>query len=260
MARAKLNFLEAGEGDGTPVLLVHGYTGDSQSWRLVAPLLAQGRKVYSIDLPCHGTSPVIAPTSFSHFVEMVADALAAEGFERFHLVGHSLGGAVAFALSEHMAGKVQSLTAVAPAGLDREVDGAFIDEYVTATDPAVIKAWLQRIVGRSFQLPDGLAELIAEKRDDPERIQAQLAIGRMFFPASVQDIDVSEHMNKVSVPSKIIWGKHDSLIPWQHALNAPPQIGLHFLPEVGHMPPLEAPQALSDLISEIIATAEAHQA
>ena len=257
MARSKLNFLTAGDGDGTPVLLVHGYTGDSQSWRLVAPLLAQGRKVYSIDLPCHGTSPISAPESFSHFVEMVADALAAEGLDRFHLVGHSLGGAVAFALSEVMAGKVQSLSAVAPAGLAPEVDGTFIEEYVTATAADEIKVWLQRIVGRSFQLPDGLAELIAEKRNDPERIEAQLAIGRMFFPAGVQDIDVSQQMNKVSVPSKIIWGKQDSLIPWQHALQAPPQIGLHFLPEVGHMPPLEAPQALADLIGEAIATAEA---
>ncbi|MEM1198471.1 MAG: alpha/beta fold hydrolase [Pseudomonadota bacterium] len=257
MAQTKLNFLKAGEGDGTPVLLVHGYTGDSQSWRLVAPLLGEGRKVYSIDLPCHGTSPIIAPQSFSHFVEMVADALAAEGFDRFHLVGHSLGGALAFALSEVMAGKVQSLTAVAPAGLAPEMDGAFIDEYVTATTPEAIKVWLQRIVGRSFMLPDGLAELIAEKRNDPKRIQAQLAIGRLFFPAGVQDIDVTEQMNKVSVPAKIIWGKQDSLIPWQHALKAPPRIGLHFLPGVGHMPPVEAPDTISDVIKETITIAEA---
>ncbi|MEM8687722.1 MAG: alpha/beta fold hydrolase [Pseudomonadota bacterium] len=256
MAQSKLNFLTAGEGEGTPVLLVHGYTGDSQSWRLVAPLLAEGRRVYSIDLPCHGTSPVTAPESFSHFVEMIADALSAEGLDRFHLVGHSLGGAVAFALSEVLAGKVQSLTAVAPAGLAPEVDGWFIEEYVTATAPEEIKVWLQRIVGRSFMLPDGLAELIAEKRTDPERIQAQLAIGRLFFPAGVQNIDVTEQMNKVSVPAKIIWGKQDSLIPWQHALTAPPQIGLHFLAEVGHMPPLEAPQAINNIIGEAIATAE----
>ncbi len=256
MADANLNFLETGSGDAAPVLLVHGYTGDSQSWRLVAPQLADGRRVFSIDLPCHGTSPVSAPESFAHFVQMVADALAAKGLTRFHLVGHSLGGAVAFALSELMAGQVMSLSAIAPAGLAPEVDGSFIDDYVTATEPGDIETWLQRIVGASFELPEGLAELIAEKRDDPKRIAAQQAIGRLFFPEGVQAIDVTRQMNAVSVPSKIIWGRQDTLIPWHHSLKAPPRIGLHYLAEVGHMPPLEAPQTLAHLISEAIAIAE----
>ena len=93
MAKPELNFLRTGAGDRTPVLLIHGYTGDNQSWRLVAPLLADDRQVLSVDLPCHGTSPLIEPRSFSHFVETVAEAITAEGLTRFHLVGHSLGGA-----------------------------------------------------------------------------------------------------------------------------------------------------------------------
>ena len=256
MAKPSLNFLQTGKGDRTPVLLIHGYTGDSQSWRLVAPLLAKGRRVLSVDLPCHGTSPLIEPESFSHFVETVAGALADEGLTTFHLVGHSLGGAVAFALSDLLAGQVRSLCAIAPAGLAAEVDGTFIDDYVTATDPGPIKSWLQRIVGPSFELPEGLAELIAEKRGEPARIEAQQAIGRMFFPEGVQAIDVTRQMRAVSVPSKIIWGKQDTLIPWHHGLKAPPQTGLHFLAEVGHMPPLEAPTALANLIGEAIAAAE----
>lgn len=257
MANPNLNFLETGSGDGTPVLLVHGYTGDSQSWRLVAPLLAEGRQVLSIDLPCHGTSPINEPESFAHFVQMVADAIKAKELSRFHLVGHSLGGAVAFALSEVMAGQIISLSAIAPAGLAPEVDGSFIDDYVTATAPGDIKSWLQRIVGPSFQLPEGLAELIAEKRDDPNRIAAQKAIGHLFFPEGVQAIDVTAQMNAVSVPCKIIWGRQDSLIPWHHSLKAPPHISLHYMAEVGHMPPLEAPQTLAKMIAEAIATAEA---
>ncbi len=253
MAKPKLNFLQTGAGDGTPVLLVHGYTGDSQSWRLVAPMLAEGRQVLSVDLPCHGTSPLIEPESFSHFVETVAEAIAAQGLGSFHLVGHSLGGAVSFALRDLMPGQVKSLCAIAPAGLAPEVDGDFIAGYVTATVPKDIKYWLQRIVGTAFALPEGLAELIAEKRDDPKRIEAQSAIGRMFFPEGVQAIDVTQQMHGVSVPCKIIWGKQDTLIPWHHGLKAPSQIGLHFLAEVGHMPPLEAPEALAELISEAIA-------
>ena len=117
MAKPKLSFLRTGAGDQTPVLLIHGYTGDSQSWRIVAPLLAGDRPVLSLDLPCHGTSPLIEPDSFDSFVETIAEAIEAEGLSAFHLVGHSLGGAVAFALSKRMAGNVKTLCAIAPAGL-----------------------------------------------------------------------------------------------------------------------------------------------
>lgn len=255
MTKTKLNFLREGSGDQTPVLLVHGYTGDSQSWRLVAPMVAKGRPAVSVDLPCHGGSPLAQPDSFESFVETIAQALEAEGLDEFHLVGHSLGGAVAFALSERMAGKVRSLCAICPAGLAPEVDGAFIRDYPRATAPKDIAFWLQHIVGQPFELPDGLAELIAEKRNEPERIAAQVAIGRLFFAEGVQTIDVNPQMRQVSVPCKIIWGKQDTLIPWHHSLKAPSKVALHLMEDVGHMPPVEAPQMVADLINELIAAA-----
>lgn len=255
MTHPKMNFLREGSGDEAPVVLVHGYTGDSQSWRLVAPMVSANRTAVSIDLPCHGESPLVEPDGFEDFVETIAQAIEGEGLEGFHLVGHSLGGAVAFALSERMAGQIKSVCAVAPAGLAPEVDGGFVRDYPKATAPEDIAFWLNHIVGEAFELPDGLTELIAEKRNDPARIAAQVAIGRLFFAEGVQAIDVTPQMNKISVPCKIIWGKQDTLIPWHHCLKAPPQVALHLMEKVGHMPPVEAPQVLADLINELIATA-----
>src|SRR6266436_5669670 len=52
----RLRYLELGEGDGTPVLLVHGFGGDLNTWMFTQPVLAEGRRVIALDLPGHGGS------------------------------------------------------------------------------------------------------------------------------------------------------------------------------------------------------------
>ena len=255
MPNTKMNFLREGADRGTPVVLVHGYTGDNQSWRLMSPLMNTKRQVIMPDLPSHGVSPLWIPDSFDAFVEEIAANLEEEIAGSFHLVGHSLGGAVAFALSDRMRGAVKSLTAIAPAGLGPEVDAEFIAHYPSATEPAEIQRWMQHIVGKDFELPEALPHLIAEKRQDAERIRAQVEIGRVLLPDGVQSVSVARQMAAVDVPCRVIWGKQDTLIPWEHALNAPAHIGLHLMPEVGHMPNVEAHELMVRLIEENIASA-----
>ncbi len=253
MPNTKMNFLKEGADSGTPLVLVHGYTGDNQSWRLLSPLLDSERPIIMPDLPSHGTSPLWIPESFDDFVDEIAANIEEEVAGPFHLVGHSLGGAVAFALSDRMRGSIKSLTAIAPAGLGPEVDAEFITHYPRATEPAEIQRWMQHIVGKEFELPEVMPNLIAEKRQDPDRIEAQVEIGQILLPDGVQSVSVLNEVATVDVPCKIVWGKQDTLIPWEHALNAPAHIGLHLMPEVGHMPNVEAPQLLAALISETIA-------
>ncbi|MEM7425712.1 MAG: alpha/beta fold hydrolase [Pseudomonadota bacterium] len=255
MSHTKMNILREGATNGTPLVLVHGYTGDNQSWRLISPMLDAKRPVIMPDLPSHGISPLWVPDSFDAFVEEIASNLEEQVPAPFHLVGHSLGGAVAFALSKRMRAAIKSLTAVAPAGLGPEVDDNFIAHYPSATEPDEIRRWMQHIVGKGFELPEAMPHLVAEKRQDPERIKAQVEIGRILLPDGVQSVSVAREMEAVDVPCKIIWGKQDTLIPWEHALSAPASVGLHLMPEVGHMPNVEAPGLLARLIEENITAA-----
>lgn len=255
MPNTKMNFLREGANSGTPVVLVHGYTGDNQSWRLMSPLMESKRPIVMPDLPSHGISPLWIPESFEDFVEEIAANLEEEMTEPFHLVGHSLGGAVSFALSDRMRGSIKSLTAIAPAGLGPEVDAEFIAHYPSATEEDEIGRWMKHIVGKDFEIPEVMPALIAEKRQDPERINAQVDIGRVLLPDGVQSVSVARQMAAVDVPCRVIWGKQDTLIPWEHALSAPANIGLHLMPEVGHMPNVEAPGLLVQLIEENIASA-----
>ena len=64
----------------------------------------------------------------------------------------------------------------------------------------------------------------------------------------VQQVDISGDLARLSCPAVIIQGRSDSIIPWQHALSAPPRTALHLLPGVGHMPHWESPGLVSEII------------
>src|SRR5262249_27213839 len=129
----RLRVLELGSGDATPVLLIHGFGADLNGWMFTQPALAESRPAVAIDLPGHG-GPVkeAGPGVRAGFDAHVADALPALGIEKAHLVGHSMGGAIAMHVASHQPDWVASLTLIAPAGLGVEINSAFIDGFVRA--------------------------------------------------------------------------------------------------------------------------------
>src|SRR5439155_19152091 len=131
VAGRRLRYLELGQGDGLPVLLVHGFGADLNTWMFTQPALAEGQRVIAIDLPGHGGSAKeVGGGDSETLVDAVEGTLAALGISRAHLVGHSMGGAVAAVLALRRPDLVASLTLFAPAGLGPEINGSFIDGFV----------------------------------------------------------------------------------------------------------------------------------
>src|SRR5258708_27643402 len=92
----QLRVFDLGGGEAAPVLLVHGFGADLNSWMFTQPALAEGRRVVALDLPGHGGSTkMLDGADESSFAAVIDRALAALGIERCHLVGHSMGGAIA---------------------------------------------------------------------------------------------------------------------------------------------------------------------
>ena len=124
----RLRVLDLGTGEGAPIVLVHGFGADLNAWMFNQPALAERRRAVALDLPGHGGSiKQVGAGDAEAFASAVSDALAALGIERFHLVGHSMGGAIALVLAGQMLRRIASLTLLAPAGLGPEINGAFID-------------------------------------------------------------------------------------------------------------------------------------
>jgi pyruvate dehydrogenase E2 component (dihydrolipoamide acetyltransferase) len=127
----RLRLLELGSGDGVPVVLLHGFGADLDSWMFVQPMLAQERRTIALDLPGHGGSAKeVGAGDPDSLVAAVAAGLAALGLARAHLVGHSLGGALAARLALDRPEQAASLSLIAAAGLGPEINAAFIDGFV----------------------------------------------------------------------------------------------------------------------------------
>lgn len=115
---AALNLKRYGNGP-IKLLAIHGLGSASSAWKLMQSKLDDRFELITIDLPGHGKSEVQA-TSFMTpeiLAEMVHKSLINEGINRFHLVGNSLGGWVSLEMAAAFPDSVQSVTALAPAGL-----------------------------------------------------------------------------------------------------------------------------------------------
>ena len=162
-----LRYLRQGEG-GDAVLLLHGFGGDLNSWLFAAPALAEGHTVYALELPGHGgSSKNVGPGDVDFLVEAVLQFLDGLELERVHLVGHSLGGLVAASAALRDPGRALSLTLVASAGLGEEINGDYLDGFVSAASRRELKPALELLFADSGQVTRQLVDdVLRYKRID----------------------------------------------------------------------------------------------
>ena len=234
-----------GPADGKPVVLVHGFAGDSVTFEQLGKGLGRaGLSVRAVDLPSHGSNPAHA----ARFDDLV-DALAGEldPAQAVHLVGHSLGAAAAIAAVSRMGGAA-SLTLIAPAGLGLSIDETFIKGMARADSPATIAHLLRRLSRRTETFSNDIVR----------NIHAELAQGRLT--ALANDICRNGHqaVNQraalaqlaTEVPVRILLGQEDVILDWREAMNVSPQVALHMFPEAGHMPHWDAPETVRGLLEK----------
>ena len=106
-------------GTGDPLLLIHGMGSASTAWKTIRPILNHDFNVITVDLPGHGKTPFLPgrPMDPNSLARNVFDEMSAQGFERFHLAGNSLGGWVSLEMASTYPDRILSLTGIAPAGL-----------------------------------------------------------------------------------------------------------------------------------------------
>jgi len=113
---SRIRYLVA--GSGPPLVLVHGLGGAAANWRLVAPALAEERRVIVPELPGHGGSePLLAAPSLDPYAEALLSVLEHEDALPAPLVGHSLGGFVALRAAARRPEAVTGIVLAAAAGI-----------------------------------------------------------------------------------------------------------------------------------------------
>ncbi len=233
-----LRFLELGTGD-VPVLLLHGFGGDLNTWMFNQPALCSDRRTLALELPGHGlSSKDVGSGDITFFTEVIEAALAALTVERAHFVGHSMGGALALALAARRPEQIATLSLLAPAGLGPEINGAFIDAFMRASRRKDAAEALQYLVHASSSISRAMVEEFLRYKRLDGVASALEAVAHAWFPQGRQAVDLTASLRALSTPVQIIWGSGDRIIPVAHSDAASPA-AVHVLKDVGHLPHME---------------------
>ena len=248
-AATGLNVKSLKDGKGIPVVFIHGFGAEIAAWRQIAMAIGLSNTLLAIDLPGHGASQD-ASAGFESIVKAVASTLRSMGSE-FHLVGHSLGAAVAIVLTAQTGLTIKSMTLFAPAGMGTMVDGDFIAGFLAAKSEAALAAQMKKLVNNPATLPSSMVKATQAAREAGPVTERQARVAAGLFEGSTQLFSVRSELAKFQGPCRVILGQRDSIIPIAETQrNLPSGIALHCLDNVGHLPFLEDQNLSARLIAE----------
>jgi pyruvate dehydrogenase E2 component (dihydrolipoamide acetyltransferase) len=248
------------QGEGEPLVLLHGVATSRLVWsRVIAPL-ARRRRVIALDVPGFGES---APAGPGFELERVADMLLdGLGLQRFDLVGHSLGGAVAVATAARHPDAVEKLVLVAPAGL--EPRPARVAAALGAAAERAVYA--RRVLG--YQLvarARGRQAMFGATVADAGRLHPEDA--RLLLDASggarrvssgvrrALEADLRDDLAAAPMPVGVIWGAADRVVPYaglEALRRLRPDALVETLPGTGHIPQIEHPAEFIAALERIL--------
>jgi pyruvate dehydrogenase E2 component (dihydrolipoamide acetyltransferase) len=251
----RLRYLALGEGDGVPIVFIHGFGGDLNNWQFNQEALAADRATYALDLPGHGGSTKdlgAGRGDVGALADAVLDFMDANGIATAHLVGHSLGGAIALDLALNHGDRVASVTAICSAGLGPEINMAYVDGFMAAKRRKQLQPVLEMLVADPEMVSREMIEDVLKfKRLDG----VEAALNRIIdhtFAGGRQALQLTGRLGELTVPVQIIWGRQDRIIPVRHSEGLPSKIHVHRLDDAGHMVHMEKAAEVNDLITRLV--------
>ena len=239
-------------GVGAPIVFVHGFGADLNGWRPVHRLLPETQPALAIDLPGHGLSPLGEDASFEVLVGAARAVLIEEGIGAAHLVGHSLGGAVAIALAHEPGVRALSLMLIAPAGLGPETNVAFFEGFLQADTEAALTPWLHMLATDPAALGSALARTTLRLRQERPLVADQRRLAKAILAGGKQMMDIRRLLAAPQAPTKIVVGLEDRITPAHQVEGLSGLVALHRFGHIGHMPHLEARREVATLIEELL--------
>jgi pimeloyl-ACP methyl ester carboxylesterase len=256
-------------GAGEAVVLIHGLAGSSKTWRAVQPRLAEHHDVIAPDLLGHGESAKpMGDYSLGAFASGLRDFLAAIDVPSATIVGHSFGGGVAMQLAYQHPELCDRLVLVGSGGLGRDV------------------SWMLRLCtlpGAEHLMPLIFPRLVADRGNDLGNVLSKLGLkaprltemwrsysslagteNRKAFVRTIrgviepggQTVNALDRLYLAAhLPTLIVWGENDDIIPVDHAYaayEAIPNSQLCIMEGVGHFPHAEAPEQFAELLTEFL--------
>ncbi len=243
-----------GDGKGPPVLLLHGLGSSANAfYRTLMPLARRFSDVWAIDMPGNGFSPLpdAGPLPVREQVKVAlgfqADVIRSPVF----LVGNSLGGAMSLYAAHEAPKALKALALISPAGAklsDESVDG--LKRSFSVTSHAEARAMTRRLFHKA---PLPLLLFAGELKT----LYRQPTVISVLEEVNASDYVTEEMLAALSMPTLLIWGKSEKLLPYESLAYfrkyLPEHAEIEEVPDFGHMPQMEAP---SEVVRRLIAFAE----
>jgi len=259
-----IRYVSAGQGEQT-LILIHGLGATAYTWRHLIDLLAEEYRVYALDLIGFGMSdkPDAKPSP-RFFADFMVDFMDAVGADQAHLIGNSLGGAVAAATALWHPERVQTIGLIGAGGYDD----------LMAHRPFFVRLAGYPVIGEGIILlsqisPRGIVRsTLEESAYDPDFIDDDIVheFARAFVTPNYRRFvlrfirefyyeDLEKGIPEISHPALILWGAEDEWIPvaFAHRFHADlPDSKLVIFEECGHEPQEEQPERTADVIRSFI--------
>lgn len=259
-------------GSGPVLLLVHGMAGSSETWRRVLPPLARRFTVLAPDLLGQGQSDKPrGDYSLGGHANRLRDLLDALGYERATVVGQSHGGGVAMQMAYQFPERCERLVLVDSGGLGREVHALLRWLTLPGAEPVLTLFCSPPVRAAGRRLAPWLARAGVPSTPVREEVwRSYSSLGdvdsrRAFFrslhdavDAGGQAVSALDRLHHAAqIPTLIVWGAKDPVIPVEHAVAAHaaiPGSRLEIFDGVGHYPHCEAPERFVEVLVDFIAT------
>lgn len=247
----RLRHIKTGEG-GMPVVLIHGFGSDLTSWMFNQAELAEDRVVYAVDLPGHGESAKdVGGGSLDDLTAAITDYLDAAAIGRAHLVGHSLGGAIATRIAARSPDRVSALTLIAPAGFGPDIAGTFISGFIGEKRARKLRPVIEMLTADPNLITADMVEQILRFKRLDGALQALEAIAASNFPDGAQTNALRDTLVSIIVPMQVIWGTTDRVLSPAHAEGLPASVSVTRIEGAGHIPHMEKASEVNRLIRAI---------
>ena len=235
---------------GESLLILHGWGSNSERWQRVKELLEKkGIEVLVLDLP--GFGKTLSPQkawSRDDYINWIFQKVKERNWQKFNLLGHSFGGGLAVKIAATFPERIEKLILLSPAIIQRKSIKTYLFYYISYLGKKVFSL-------PGFKILYPLAEKLIYKLAGTKDYYVADGMMKETMKKIGKEEPLEMILEKIKIPTLILWGKKDDVLPVKDAYYIKEKIKgseLKIIPKARHSPHREAPEELAEIIVQFI--------